>query len=165
MRQISDAHVVTLGSMSLAVLVGLGGCSAREEPSHPENQATSVVAVTRPSPREFYAVLVVEQRGGDLKVTSSSKVTAKSLGKAAKARGNGGYVVGWSLRAKMGEIVEAGEIAVSSDLHVPPDPNTGAPAAHFEQTPAAFTLRAPWPEPGETLEMSTSDGSAKGVWP
>jgi hypothetical protein len=116
-------------------------------------------------PREFYAVLVVEQHGNDLKVMSSSKVTAKSLGKAAKERGNGRYVVGWSLRAKTGEVVDAGEIAVSSDVHVPPDPRTGAPAAHVEQPPSAFTLRIPWPEPGESLEMSTSNGAVKGVWP
>ena len=153
-------------TLGLSLLLCVAGCSHREEspPADSSNVASSELDKgTRH--RDFMAVLIVEPHGPDLVVSSSAKVTAKSLGKAATARGNGDYVVGWALRAKTGELVASGEIATAGGVGAPPDPKTGSSGVHVAQTPKAFTVRVPWPEPGEHVEIASADGTSKGMWP
>lgn len=168
-------HNVTIrkGEGLLALLLVTGGvaCSAGHE-ERPVTDSSQPIRTTEQAPDkpganavDDVAVLVVERHDGALTVKSATARPAKAFGKGVFARGHGHYIVQWTHKSSKGAELAKGELALAGDVRVPPDPNTGAPGAHVAVAPETFTIRVPWPQKGETIELVTQDGSAKGVWP
>ncbi len=127
------------------------------EPAPPVASAAAAAPAAAPRPvgERDVAVLALEQGPNGLTVTSSARVERARLGPAATWNGRGRATHRFVLVDASGATLAEGEVAARRDLHVAP--SAGGPAAHAVPGSFAFVVRAPYPEPGEHLEVHALD--------
>ena len=133
----------------------------RDAPPPAEAELAAPPVAAQPVERDT-VVMIVEASGPTLRVLSAKRVSAERIGRTARWNGKGKPTHRWRLVDAAGKISLEGEIAAPREPHVAP--HGSDPAAHATAT-STFVVRAPHPEGGEHIEITTADGSAELVWP
>jgi formylglycine-generating enzyme required for sulfatase activity len=105
--------------------------------------------------------LVVKESAGRLEIVNSTEFAAEELPSDRSSwNGPGTPRYRWRLLDRVGRMLDSGEIAYNSVSHTPLEP--GRPPVHVQRDPV-FLVRAPAPGTGQSIEISSLDGSISPV--
>jgi hypothetical protein len=141
----------------------LASCTPPTSSGPTATASDALEAPPAPSERDV-AVLVVEARGGALRVLAAQRVAARDLGPGQRFNGRGPPAYRWTLRGARGEELDGGPISVRRGANVPPNPSLGAPAAQADRDATTFVVRAPHPVGEESIEIASIDGQEVVGW-